>query len=821
MLKKRWIKVLLIAIAVAIPVAIGITYYVVTDLSKELDVKFREVKDSIPTVVYSRNFWIRPQDLLSKEELNYRLLERGYKKLEVEEQLEKGTYPEAPITEAELSELHVVFDGAFKPEDWARFSFQLKDFEYPESVSDLFFDDSNVGQLPKRRLNVLWHAGHIVAVYYRKGTNIVVLDGIALEPVIVARFNKSETETRETVPISEIPYTLLQAIVVVEDQRFLEHSGIDPKGILRSIYVNLRAGQYRQGASTITQQMVRNIYLTRAKTLKRKIKEMIMAILIEFRYSKDEILQKYLNEVYFGQLGSLEIHGVAQAAKHYFSKELRELTIAEQALLAALVRGPFYYSPYRHAERAKKRQELVLKIMLDNSIITRDIYESAVSEEMKYSNASTVLDSAPYFTDFIKAQLLSEIPDEELMGVGYKIFSTLDTYAQDLAEDAVAKEIDRIEAGLRKRMKNKRFARLLKKYKLKPEDIDPLQGVFILLDPKTNQLLAIVGGRSYKGSTYNRALFMKRQVGSIVKPFVFLSGLMYGANEDSTPLNAMSKIEDSPFTHEYDGRKWEPKNYEPDYRGLVTLRYALAHSINIPTAKLALRLGLDRVAETIRAAGVESEFATLPSLALGAIDIEPIEIARAYSTLANFGYKRDVTAILAITDKAGDPVAQFIPREEQSLPEPEVANVVDMMKSVFSEGTAVSAKKRGFNYPAAGKTGTTNEFRDSWFAGFTQRYLGVGWVGYDKDSQKVEGQRRILKLTGASGALPIWTNIMSRLHKNLPEKDLDYPEGVLKELDVDIISGGRITASCMGENAVKERFTDRNAPQFECPKVSE
>ncbi len=806
-----------------IPIVVALGFFVVRNLSAELDEKFHDVKDAIPTLVYSRNFWIRPGDLFSGKEFMHRLKERGYQNIsgEVgrEKELVKGSYRISPAEEITLQELEVNLQGEFVAEEWKLFSFYLKGFNYPSSVANLFFDQDNVGIETKRPIHVLWHNGHVIAVYYRRGARYVVLEGVAVEPVVVARLNSSDTETRETVPISEIPFTLLQAIVVVEDQRFLEHIGIDPKGILRSIYVNLRAGRYRQGASTITQQMVRNIYLTRAKTLRRKTKEIIMAILIEFRYSKDEILEKYLNEAYFGQLGNLEIHGVAQAAKHYFAKELRELTLAEQALLAALVRGPFYYSPYRHLKRAKSRQELVLKVMLENSIITRELYEEAVAEELKFVDVSAVLDVAPYFTDLMKAQLLKEIPDEELIGVGYKIFSTLDTYAQGIAEEAVEKEIEVIETGLKNRLEKKRFARLVKRYKINPEKIEPLQGIFILLDPKTNQVMAVVGGRSFKDSTYNRARFMRRQIGSVVKPFVFLTGLMYGTNEDNTPLSAISKIEDAPFGHRFEGQIWKPKNYDPDFRGIVTLRYALAHSINIPTAKLALRLGLDRVAETIRAAGIESEFSVQPSLSLGAIEIEPIEVARAYSTLANFGYKRDVTAILAITDKEGDPVAQFISIEEQSLPEPEVANIVDMMKSVFSEGTAESASRRGFKYPAAGKTGTTNEFRDSWFAGFTNKYLGVSWVGYDRSSKEVEGLQRALRLTGASGALPIWTNVMAKLHAGLPKIDLEFPEGALEELDVDIISGGRKTPACEGENIIKERFTGRNTPRFECPSL--
>ena len=729
----RFFTIAGISFLVILPILLGLTVYGVHLLALEVDTKFYEASDAVPTKVYSRLFWLRPGDLLSEAELRIRLQKRKYEEVAPRADLKSGTFsweevePDDPVEETDIDEE----EPKEKPKKVVRLAIRLRPFDYPPSVATLFFDPDNVGTDYDHEYIMRWEGGEINSVVRIVRDEEEEVSGLALEPVLVAQLNSNDKQTREHLPLTKIPYTLLQAIVSVEDQRFLEHSGIDPRGILRSIWVNLRAGKYRQGASTITQQMVRNIYLSRAKTLKRKIKEMIMAILIEFRFSKDEILEKYLNEVYFGQLGNLEIHGVSQAAKHYFGKTVQTLSIAEQALLAALVRGPFYYSPTRHFDRAKKRQEFVLKKMVNAGVITKRDFSEAMREELIFVEDQNVMDRSPYFTDFIKAQLLKEIPDEELMGVGYQIFSTLDTYYQNIIEEKVEQGVIRLEKKLQTRLKLKRF----RKIKLKSDTFAPLQAVFILLDPKTNQLLAIVGGKSYRDSNFNRALYMRRQIGSVMKPFVYLTGLIHGANEDGSPLNAVSKLEDAPFVYKYDNQTWKPRNYDPEYRGFVTLRYSLAHSINIPTARLAVRVGIDKVIDVAEAAGIETEMKPLPSLSLGAVEIPPIEIAAAYTTLANLGYRRELTSVLAITDNDGEPVAQFIPNESQLLPAPEVANLLEMMRSVFEYGTAKSAKNMGFDYPAIGKTGTTNDYRDSWFVGFTPRLLGLAWVGYDKDDE--------------------------------------------------------------------------------------
>ncbi len=794
---RRFLKITALSALVLLPICAGILWYIVHLLSIELDSKFYTAVDAIPTKVYSRNFWLKPTKLVSLAELRRRLAERSYQAVKSEAELIQGTYFENLDPNQESGRIHIF----------------LRNFVYPPSIEKLFFDEHNVGTDRKNHYAIDWRSGEVQKIQRvgPEGESSDV-DGLALEPVLIAQLNSNDKETREAIPLREIPYTLLQAIVSVEDQRFLEHSGVDPKGILRSIWVNVRAGEYQQGASTITQQMVRNIYLSRTKSLRRKLKEMMMAILIELKFSKDQIIEKYLNEVYFGQIGNLEIRGVSQAAKYYFSKSVVDLSVAEQALLAALIRGPFYYSPSKHFDRAKQRQELVLQKMLEGGVITKPIHDAAVKEKLDFAEIPAVLDRAPYFTDFVKAQLLREIPDEELVGVGYNIFSTLDSYYQKIAEEEVASSVKLLEERLLKSAVTKRGRR----FGVDPTMLSPLQGAFLLIDPKTSHLLAIVGGKSYKESNYNRALYMRRQIGSIVKPFVFLSGLLYGKNLDGTPMNAVSKLDDSPFTYKFDRQEWQPKNYEPTYEGAVTLRYALANSLNVPTARLAIDVGLDKVASTLKSSGVEIEIPELPSLALGAIEVPPIQVARAYATIANFGIKRDVTSILAITDNEGKPIAQFVQQEEQMLPVAETANLVEMMRSIFTEGTAKGARALGFTYPAVGKTGTTNEYRDAWFCGFTSQILGLAWVGYDRDDSVAAKQRNLQKLTGASGALPLWINIMNRIHKGIPERDILTPDGALEKINVDLVSGARATEACQGKNVILESFTTRNVPQTEC-----
>jgi penicillin-binding protein 1B len=777
-----------------------VLFFAMRSLSAELEAKFYETYDSVPTRVYSALYWLRPGVGASAEEIRYRLKEREYRDVGSAEAVR------APGT------FSLELDDLKRPASLVIFT---NDFQYPAAAKEVLFGSAQAVVVPTRA-TVNWENGSISRV----ATEIAgEVPGFALEPILVAQLNEGNVQARRTVSMAQIPHTLMKGIVLTEDQRFLEHSGIDPRGIARSIYVNLKSGGYVQGASTITQQLARNIYLTRQKTIWRKLKEMAMSVMLEIKFSKDQILEKYLNEVYFGQSGNIAVHGVSEAAKFYFNKTLEELSVAEQALLAGIVRGPFYYSPFRHFERAKQRQEIVLTKMFEAGVITESQYKGAKNEKLKFARVSLVQNRAPYFTDMVQAQLLKDLPEEEVLGGGFTIFSTLDTYYQSLSEKAVVAGVAAIEGRIKQYVDKKKPAKSADP-NAEGAPAEPetrlVQGVFISVDPATGSLLSLVGGRSYEESTYNRALLMRRQVGSLLKPFVYLSALINGRNPDDTPMNSISKFEDRPFTFEYDDKTWSPRNYDEDFAGTVTMRFALANSINTVAAQVAISTGLDNLVTISRQAGFETALQPLPSLSLGAVDVPPMEVATAYTTLANFGVRRELTATLAVVGEDGRLVARFQPRVERALPPEETANLVQLMTSVFDIGTASSARASGFGWPAAGKTGTTNEFRDAWFAGFSQKVLAITWIGFDRDDAVVRKHRQALKLTGAVAALPIWTEFMNGAHRNQPSQPLLYPEGMLRTLDVDLITGKRANFRCMGDSVVQEAFTHRNVPSEEC-----
>jgi len=799
----HWIRRFRWPLGVALVVALVVSFLALRSLAAELEERFHQASDSVPTRVYSSVYWLKPGVGASLEELQQRLKERDYRSVKPDQVREAGTYS---IETDELKRLNIL-------------TIYTNDFAYPVPAKEVIFGSAEAEVRPAK-YTVTWVGGAVAKVL--NAVNEEMPAGFALEPVLVAQLNQGGAEARKTVPIAEIPHTLLEGIVLTEDKRFLEHIGLDPRGIARSIWVNIQSGSYVQGASTITQQLARNIYLTRKRTLMRKIKEIAMSIYLEIRFSKDDILQKYLNEVYFGQSGSIAIHGVSEAAKFYFNKTLEELTIAEQAFMAGIVKGPFYYSPFRHYDRAKGRQEIVLGNMRDAGVITASQYKQALKERLHFAKVNTVQNRAPYFTDMVQAQLMRELPEQEVVGSGLTIFSTLDPYYQQLAEQSITGGVNALEANLKKYLELETKRKEKKKTKEdienpKPEEsIRLLQGVFVAVDPATGHLLSLVGGRAYEESTYNRAILMKRHIGSLIKPFVYLSALIHGRNSDNTPMNSISKFEDKPFTYEFDRKSWTPKNYEDGFAGTVTMRFALAHSINTVAAQVAIQTGLGNLASAAKAAGFESEIQPLPSLSLGATDAPPLDVARAYSTLANFGLKRELTSILAVVAEDGRAVAKYQARDEQTLPLEETTNLVQIMTTIFENGTAQSSRAAGFLWPAAGKTGTTNEFRDAWFAGFTRKILGVSWVGFDRDDEVVRKHRKALRLTGAVAALPVWTQFMNGVHRNQEPMDLSYPDGVLRRVEVDLISGGKANSGCAGESVVEEFFTHRNVPSHEC-----
>ena len=571
----------------------------------------------------------------------------------------------------------------------------------------------------------------------------------------------------------------------------------------RAIWVNLRTRSFAQGGSTLTQQLVKNLMARRTKNIFRKVNELFLSLLLEVKYSKEEILERYLNEVYLGQVGSLEVHGVAEGAKHFFGKRLEDLSLGEAALMAGLIRGPGYYSPYRYKERAIERQHLVLRKMAETGQVAEEEAQAAMKLAVQFAPPQTSSNKAPYFTDFVKAELIRQLKDkkseEEIMAAGFRVYTTLDMTMNSIAQQAVGQNV----ADLEKRMK------------LSPDD--RLEGALAAVDHSTGYVRALIGGRSYGRSTFNRILNMKRQVGSTFKPIVYLSAFEKGKDPQGIPYGPGHPIEDAPWKLLFDKRRqsWAPKDYEKEMMGWISFRTALANSVNVAAAKVGLEVGLDSVIKTARTLGIESDLPKFPSLTLGVAELSPVELLRVYATLANRGIQDDLTVIRSITLENGSGFAHFTYQPKTVFPAPPIDLLTDMLQSVFIEGTARDAIKMGFDRPAAGKTGTTSNHRDAWFAGFTPQLTCVVWVGMDQDQKAKEGaakgkQSRVV-LTGANSALPIWTTFMKGALAGNPEGSFPLSPDLVS-VKIDKHSGKLASSDCPDSQTTVEKYTVGNEP---------
>ncbi len=614
---------------------------------------------------------------------------------------------------------------------------------------------------------VQWEqAGRTVSIKIQDSLVDTILDGteekdsIILDPTPIFQLTGTQRETRDYIPLPEIPTKLLKAIIAIEDQRFLEHIGFDLKSLARALWINLRSRALAQGGSTITQQLVKNLLGQREKTLLRKLRELVLAVLLEVRYSKEQILEKYLNEVYFGQVGAVEVHGVSEAAKYFYNKSLSRLNLAEMAFLAGIIRGPAVYSPYKNLKQALERKDIVLKKMESLRLITPQESKSALAQKLTFAPILLGLNQAHYFVDYVIAQILdqlhSKITHEDLTSQGLQIYTTLDIILQKKAESVVKQIVQEMEA----------------RYKIQPPQ--RLEGVLVIADHEKGLVRALVGGRSFAETTFNRVLNMKRQVGSTFKPVVYLAAFLKGKDSQGNPYNADYLIEDEPWTYEWENQKWSPKNYEKAYRGQIYLRDAFANSINIPVAKIGMDVGLDFIVDVAHKLGVSTALPKVPSLTLGAVDLSPMELLQIYSTFANLGKRVELTTIHKIENTEGGLVAQFIPREEQVYDLEVMKQIKDLLEAVVTEGTAKSMRQLGYSKNAYGKTGTTSYSRDSWFAGYSEGLAAVSWIGYDElkmdkldrnvpavQSTLSRGHQAIppapASLTGAGTALPLWT----------------------------------------------------------------
>jgi penicillin-binding protein 1B len=679
--------------------------------------KFEGQKWRIPSRIYSDSYLLYVGINLKREDLLEKLRRLGYYEVQTVPK-SKGEYRFAPAE--------------------GRIDIWLHDFDYP---------NERLKGYPVR----ISLQGSAVAQIENSATGKEMFS-LELEPELVTGLYERIWQERRIVKLAEVPPLLVKAVLAVEDERFYSHNGVDPIGIMRAMWVNLRSLSFQQGGSTLTQQLMKNFLLSDERTLARKIPEAVMAVIAERKYSKDVILENYLNEIYLGQRGSQGIFGVWEAAQFYFSKPLSDLTVGEAALIAGLIRAPNRLSPYRSADAATRRRDTVLAKMLDDKVITRKQYDAAVREKLPQRSLVKVTNEAPFYVDYLRRELDQNYSNDALTEEGMRIFTSLDLHLQRVAERAVSEGLRQLEA---------KHAALRKK-----AAEDNLEAAMIVLRPQTGEIKAMVGGRSYQRSQFNRVFQARRQPGSIFKPFVYLAALMYGG-QSGIRYTPDTVIDDSQFTWNYDGQEWQPSNYNNEYFGAVTFRRALESSLNSATGRVAQDVGIRRVRELAQRLGIQSQLPAVPSLSLGSAEVTPLEVAVAFSTLANNGVRTRPLAVKQVMDQSTKVLEKRDVRVEQVIT-PQLAHAMNqLLKGVLDRGTAASARRMGFTRPAAGKTGTTNDYKDAWFVGYTPDLLAVVWVGFDGQSK--------LNLSGSEAALPIWTEFMKAATANMPVTDFVGP----------------------------------------------
>ena len=597
-----------------------------------------------------------------------------------------------------------------------------------------------------------------------------VLPSLELEPEVVTGFFDRVREQRRIVRLDEVPVQVRKAVLAVEDERFYYHRGVDPVAVLRAFLANLRRGGVVQGGSTLTQQLMKNFFLESDRTLERKAKEALMAMLAEWMYSKDQILENYLNEIYLGQNGAQGIFGIWEAARFYFVKEPEQLTLGETAMLAGLIRAPNRYSPYRNVRGATRRRNVVLAKLVSDGIITRRGYERALQEIFDKREPLRMTNSAPYFTDYVKKELAEHYTNKVLTAEGLRIFTSLDLELQEAAETAITRGLARLEKDYRH----------LKRIALK----DDLEAALVVIRPQTGEIKAMVGGRDYRKSQFNRVAQAKRHPGSVFKPFVYLAALTHGSSQNHKTYSSTTLVEDAPFTWSYGRHDWAPENYKQRYYGYVTMREAMEKSLNAATARIAQDVGIKKVREMAYQMGIESRLPLFPSLSLGAAEVTPLELAGSFSALANNGVRTHLLSVKNVVDRNGNSLEKRNIRVKRVI-SPRVAfDLNNMLRGVVDRGTARGARVLGFSRPAAGKTGTTNDAKDAWFAGYTPDLLALVWVGFDHQSE--------LGLPGSRAALPIWTDFMKQATSRMPETDFVTPRGLpVKEVGAPTANGHR------------------------------
>lgn len=595
---------------------------------------------------------------------------------------------------------------------------------------------------------------------------------IELEPERISGIFEGDWRQRRLVRLGQIPPAFIDAILAAEDHRFYEHHGIDLVRTIKAAWVDFTSRRVRQGGSTLTQQLMKNFFLTQQRSWQRKVKEAIMAYIAERLYSKDEILENYINDIYLGQRGQEGIYGVWEASEYYFSKEPRDLTIGEMATIAGMISSPNRLNPLKHSDLARTRRNEVLALMYQDGYISRAAYDQAVNEAFHPRETFTEANDAPNFVDYVKRELAERYPASVLTGEGLRIFTTLDVHTEKLAEKAVQQNLTDLEAK--------------HSYLQRREKTQRLEECLVAIEPQSGKIRAMVGGRNYRTSQFNRVTQSKRQPGSAFKIVTYTAAfdeMLSGGPEKFLPT---SYIDDSPFTWQYGNMSWSPNNYKDRFFGRVTLEFALEESLNAAAARIANTIGLERVIAMGKRLGF-GDLPPYPSIVLGGIEVTPLELAHAYGIIANGGLDIKPYAVTAVVGQNGNVVEGHEFTASQVI-SPQLAYMMQfMLEQVINHGTGAEARTMGFLRPAAGKTGTTNDSKDAWFVGFTPGLLAAVWTGFD--------QKETLGLTGAQASLPAWTSFMKAATASRPALKFTMPPGLVEET-VDPLTGYKASPFC-------------------------
>ena len=741
---RPWVRALVLGLGIpAVILFFTVVYYWVS-YGRLIDAKLGGEQRPAPRI-FGRSFEIRPGRAVTYEQLRQRLNEVGY-------------------AEREKAE---------------------KPGEFSVSTGYVLIAPRTADKERVRLIRVDLSRGQPAFVTRLSEVGAKDIDRLTLEPPLLATLNPGQR--RRYVPLGSIPPVVVNAVLTIEDRRFYDHPGVDPIRAVGALWTNIFGDKpYLEGASTLTQQIVKNTFLTPDQTLRRKVQEQFMAVVLESRFTKPQILELYLNDVILGQRGPFEIHGVAEAARIFFGKDISNVSVAEAATIAGIIQLPSRYSPFRNPDRAKERRNIVLREMASAGHIDADTAEKATAEPLKVQ-ARALENEAPYFVDYV-----SDVIEEKYAGLLKKdtpveVYTTLDLQMQRVAQEAVATGILQVDKQLSK-----------KKQGLP-------QVALVAIDPRTGEILALVGGRAYEKTQYNRAVTTKRQPGSIFKPFVYLAAFERTANQGSPVITPGSVFVDEPtIFKDGEGKDYAPGNYHNEYEGPITVRRALAHSRNIVAIKAAEAAGLDQVADLWKRVGVGTPAKPYPSIALGVFEASPLEMAAAYTLFSNSGAVRPVQAITRIVD-GGKAVPMPAVKPRQVARADTTYLVTNLLRAVMNEGTGAGARGMGFVADAAGKTGTTNDLRDAWFAGFTPDLLTIVWVGLD-DNQPIG-------LSGAQAALPIWATFMKNALAGRQSTAFSTPEGVIYA-GIDRDTGLLATPNC--PRTITEAFLSGTDPRQYC-----